>query len=84
MSGLPRLILATRNSHKTSEIRAMLESCYEVLDLSSFPETPVIDETGDTFLQNARLKALGISELLDGMVLSDDSGLEVDALSGAP
>ena len=45
---------------------------------------PDIDETALTFLGNASLKALGISALYDGLVLSDDSGLEVDALNGEP
>ncbi len=80
----PRLIIATRNAHKTAEIRAMVGSRYEVLDVTAFPECPEIEETGSTFLENARLKALGISAVVDGLVLSDDSGLEVDALGGAP
>lgn len=80
----PRLIVATRNAHKTSEIRAIIGQRFEVLDVTAFPECPEIEETGTTFLENARLKALGISKVLDGWVLSDDSGLEVDALGGAP
>ena len=84
MPAPPRLILATRNAHKTAEIRAMLADRFEVLDVTAFPELPEIAETGTTFLENARLKALGISRLLDGWVLADDSGLEVDALDGAP
>jgi XTP/dITP diphosphohydrolase len=83
MSSL-RLIIATRNAHKTAEIRAMIGDRYEVLDVTSFPECPAIEETGSTFLENARLKALGISRVVGGWVLSDDSGLEVDALGGAP
>lgn len=81
---LPRLIIATRNAHKTAEIRAMIGGQYEVLDVAAFPECPEIPETGTTFLENALLKALGISAVIDGLVLSDDSGLEVDALGGAP
>ncbi|MEN9975404.1 MAG: RdgB/HAM1 family non-canonical purine pyrophosphatase [Verrucomicrobiota bacterium] len=80
----PRLILATRNAHKTAEIRAMIGERFEVLDVTAFPDLPVIEETGATFLDNARLKALGISSRVEGWVLSDDSGLEVDALGGAP
>lgn len=80
----PRLILATRNAHKTAEIRAMIGDRFEVLDVTSFPECPEIEETGTTFLENARLKAEGISRVVGGWVLSDDSGLEVDALGGAP
>jgi XTP/dITP diphosphohydrolase len=84
MPSAPRLIIATRNAHKTAEIRAMLGDHFEVLDATEFPDFPRIEETGTTFLENARLKALGISGSIDGWVLSDDSGLEVDALDGAP
>ena len=84
MDNPPRLILATRNAHKTAEIRAMLGDRFEVLDVTAFPECPHIEETGTTFLENARLKALGISRQLEGWVLADDSGLEVDVLGGAP
>lgn len=84
MQPLPRLILATRNMHKTEEIRAMIGERFEVFNAKDFPECPQIEETGDTFLENARLKAEGISRVVDGWVLSDDSGLEVDALDGAP
>ena len=84
MQPLPRLILATRNSHKTTEMRAVIGDRFEVLDATAFPDFPAIEETGTTFLENARLKAEGISRHVDGWVLSDDSGLEVDALGGAP
>ncbi|MES2981338.1 MAG: RdgB/HAM1 family non-canonical purine NTP pyrophosphatase [Verrucomicrobiota bacterium] len=84
MSDRPRLVIATRNSHKTEEIRHILGDRFEILDVTDFPELPEIEETGTTFLENARLKALGISQHLDGWVLADDSGLEVDALGGAP
>lgn len=84
MQPRPRLIIATRNAHKTEEIRDMIGERFEVLDVTSFSECPEIEETGTTFLENARLKAEGISRVLDGWVLSDDSGLEVDALDGAP
>ena len=84
MSERPRLIVATRNAHKTAEIRAMLAASHEVVDMSSFPEAPAIEETGVTFLENAPLKALGVSRVIGGIVLSDDSGLEVDALHGSP
>ncbi|MEY3897428.1 MAG: RdgB/HAM1 family non-canonical purine pyrophosphatase [Verrucomicrobiota bacterium] len=84
MQPLPRLILATRNAHKTGEIRAMIGDRFEVLDATAFPDLPEVEETGTTFLENARLKAEGISRRVQGWVLSDDSGLEVDALAGAP
>lgn len=84
MQAPPRLIIATRNAHKTAEIRAMIGDDFEVLDATAFPDFPAIEETGTTFLENARLKAEGISARVEGWVLSDDSGLEVDALAGAP
>ena len=84
MQPLPRLILATRNAHKTGEIRAMIGDRFEVMDATAFPDFPEIEETGTTFLENARLKAEGISRRIEGWVLSDDSGLEVEALDGAP
>lgn len=84
MQAPPRLVIATRNAHKTAEIRAMVDGIFEVVDATAFPDFPEIEETGTTFLENARLKALGISRGIDGWVLSDDSGLEVDALGGAP
>ncbi|MFT4175406.1 MAG: RdgB/HAM1 family non-canonical purine NTP pyrophosphatase [Luteolibacter sp.] len=84
MKSRPRLVIATRNAHKTGEIRAMIGDSFEVVDATAFPEFPQIEETGTTFLENARLKAEGISREIEGWVLSDDSGLEVDALGGAP
>lgn len=84
MSCLPRLIIATRNPHKSSEIRALIGESFEVLDATHFPDFPLIAETGASFLENATLKAEGISRCVGGWVLADDSGLEVDALGGAP
>lgn len=62
----------------------MLGKGYEVSDLKEYPELPQVEETGVTFLENATLKAVEISEQVPGLVLADDSGLEVDALGGAP
>jgi XTP/dITP diphosphohydrolase len=78
------LIIATRNTHKTEEIRAMVGSGYLVRDANDFADFPLVEETGTTFLENATLKAEAISACVEGYVLSDDSGLEVDALHGAP
>jgi XTP/dITP diphosphohydrolase len=80
---MKRLILATRNAHKVEEIRSILAD-YEVCDLSVIANPPVVEETGTTFLENATLKALAISRLTGDLVLSDDSGLEVDVLGGDP
>lgn len=62
----------------------MLGDRFQVRDVNDASDLPTIEETGTTFLENATLKALGISRYVDGWVLSDDSGLEVDALGGAP
>ena len=79
-----RLLIATKNAHKTAEIRAMLGPEWEITDLNAHPEVPAPEETGATFAENAAIKALAAAQLFPGLVLSDDSGLEVDALGGAP
>jgi XTP/dITP diphosphohydrolase len=80
---MPRLLLATTNAHKTAEVAAMLGQDWQVEDLRAHPELTPAEETGQTFEENAILKALGVA--VPGLlVLADDSGLEVDALGGAP
>jgi len=79
-----QLIVATRNAHKTREIQRILEPAFTVSDLSAHPQIPDIRETGISFAENAILKAVGASGHLPGLILADDSGLEVDALGGAP
>ncbi len=80
-----RLIVATRNAHKTGEIRAILGGNCDVEDLTAHPELPEPEETGATFAENAAIKAIAASAHFPGAwVLADDSGLEVDALGGAP
>jgi XTP/dITP diphosphohydrolase len=66
------------------EIRAILGSSFSVSELRGLAETVEIEETGETFEENATLKAVVVSKLYDGWVIADDSGLEVDALGGAP
>lgn len=83
-SELPVLVIATRNAHKTQEIREMIGNRYNVLDVNDLSDIPKVEETGTTFLENATLKALAISRRVTSLILSDDSGLEVDALGGAP
>ena len=78
------LTLATRNPHKTREFSEILGNEFAVRDLSAEPDVPEIEETGATFAENAILKAVAISKRFPGMVIGDDSGLEVDALEGAP
>jgi XTP/dITP diphosphohydrolase len=78
------LIVATRNAHKTREIQRILGADFAVSDLSADPETAETVETGKTFEENAVLKATAASRQLPGLVVADDSGLEVKALEGAP
>ncbi len=79
-----RILIATKNAHKTAEIRAILGEGWEVSDLVALAEIPAPEETGATFEENARIKAEAASLVFPGLVLSDDSGLEVDALGGEP
>jgi XTP/dITP diphosphohydrolase len=79
-----QLLLATHNSHKTREFAEILGDEFVVRDLAAEADMPVIEETGSTFAENAILKAVATSRLLPGLVVADDSGLEVDALEGAP
>jgi XTP/dITP diphosphohydrolase len=78
------LLVSTRNLHKVREIRTILGAAFEVSDLSILPAMHEVEETGTTFEENAELKAVAASQLFDGWVIADDSGLEVDALGGAP
>lgn len=78
------LLVATRNKHKTGEIREVLGPAFKIRDLGMHPEVAEIEEHGTSFEENAKLKALAVSRQLQGLVIADDSGLEVDALDGAP
>lgn len=79
-----RLLIATRNPGKVRELNQLLEgSGYELVSLVNYPDIAV-EETGATFEENARLKALTCARLTGLFTLADDSGLEVDALGGAP
>ena len=78
------LLVSTRNAHKVEEIREILGSRFIISDLSSLTGFPEVEETGSTFIENASIKALAASARFDGWVIADDSGLEVDALDGAP
>ncbi len=79
----PTVVLATKNRGKVTEFLALLPGDIEIktLDDMNMSAPP---ETGVTFAENAAIKALGISALCDAIVIADDSGLEVDVLSGAP
>lgn len=79
------LIFATRNSGKTEELQKLVSDLnFSVKDLNSFREAPVVEETGTTFAENALLKARETVKWSGRTALADDSGLEVDILSGQP
>lgn len=81
---MQQLLIATHNTHKTREFREILGDSFEVHDLSALPGAVAPEETGNTFEENAAIKAVAASRLFDGFVVADDSGLEVDALGGEP
>ena len=88
------LLIATRNAHKVGEIRAILGAQFQFLTLNDFPAAPKVVEDALTFAGNAAKKAVELAHWIQSsgfkvqgsefFVLADDSGLEVDALSGAP
>jgi XTP/dITP diphosphohydrolase len=78
------LTIATHNAHKTREFAQMLGGEFKLADLSAHPEIPRPLENGKTFAENATAKAVKASENVSGLVIADDSGLEVHALAGAP
>jgi XTP/dITP diphosphohydrolase len=82
-SSIP-LLVSTRNRHKLREVRTILGARFEVSDLSILPTMHEVEETGTSFEENADLKAVAASQLFEGWVIADDSGLEVDALGGSP
>lgn len=80
-----RILIATRNPGKVREFAQALEpQGFQVFGMDALSDTGEIEETGETFSANARLKAEGYSSRTDMLVLADDSGIEVDALDGAP
>ena len=91
------LILATRNPHKVQEFKTILGGAFRLLSLKEFPEAPAVVEDQSTLAQNATKKARSLAKWLtylpnaefrlpgaSASVLADDTGLEVDALNGAP
>lgn len=83
-----KLLVATNNAHKLAELRQMLDQSpmdgVEVVGLQAFPDLPEAPETQDTFEGNALQKAHFAAERTGLVCVADDSGLEVDALGGAP
>lgn len=82
---MKEIMIATSNAHKVEEFREMLEPLgIQVRSLLDLEEKVEIEETGTTFAENAMIKALSVHERLGIPVISDDSGLEVDAMDKAP
>ena len=80
-----RLVLATRNRHKVAELSAMLAGLpVDVLSFHDFPDMPEVIEDGATLETNAVKKAVEVAAATGLPSLADDTGLEVDALDGAP
>ena len=85
MSRLKKLVLATHNPDKKKEMKAAFgRQGLIVLSLDNFPEVGEIEETGATLLENSLLKARTVHRITGLPAIADDTGLEVDALDGAP
>lgn len=83
---MPRqLLVATRNPGKLREVQEILiDLPFLLIDLTLFPSVKEVPETGRTFSENARIKAIGYATQSKELTLADDSGLEIDALGRAP
>ncbi len=80
-----KLVIATKNPGKAREMAQVLSGIpYEIVSLADYAGAPDIEETGSTFIENAILKATAYADFTGELTLADDSGLEVDALDGAP
>lgn len=82
---MPRLVIGSRNPKKLLELQDLLGDLgLDLSDLSGWPNVPDVEETGQTFEENARLKAAGYAKAVGEWVLAEDSGLVVPALKGRP
>ena len=85
MTLVKEIVIATHNPDKKKEIMiALRELGVNILSLDSFPEIGEIEETGSTLLENSFIKARTVSAITGKAAIADDTGLEVDALNGAP
>ena len=79
------ILIATTNRGKLREIRRILDGLpHELKTLTDFPDVAVAEETGASFAENARQKALHYARLTGMVTLAEDSGFEIDALNGEP
>ena len=85
MTLVKEIVIATHNPDKKKEIMiALRELGVNILSLDNFPEIGEIEETGSTLLENSLIKARTVSAVTGKPAIADDTGLEVDALNGAP
>jgi len=85
MESVKEIVIATHNPDKKKEIMIVLrELGVNILFLDNFPEIGEIEETGSTLLENSLIKARTVSAITGIPAIADDTGLEVDALNGAP
>lgn len=79
------LVVASGNLHKVVEISRIMQPLgFEIKSLKDFPTAPDVIESGDTFEENALLKANSLAKHLSLPVVADDSGIEIDALNSMP
>ena len=82
---MPRLLIATKNAGKAAEFRQLLEGCgWEMVTPAELGLNVQAEETGQTYAENATIKAVEYAQASGLVTLADDSGLEVDALGGRP
>jgi XTP/dITP diphosphohydrolase len=82
-----KLVIASHNRKKAAEMIMILEARFpslEIRTLADYPGAPEPDETGETYAENAVIKAKSAAEFTHEWCLADDAGLEIDALEGAP
>lgn len=85
MLEVPQVLLATTNQGKLREMLRILDGLpIRLKTLADFPEVPIANETGVSFTENARQKALHYASVTDLLTVAEDSGFEVDALNGMP
>ena len=82
---MTRLVIATTNAGKLREIKPLLAGIpFDLVTLEAWPDVAAPEETGATFAENARAKALYYAAATSELTVAEDSGLEIDALDGAP
>lgn len=80
-----KLVVATKNQGKVVEVKQILADLpFDIATLADYRDAPDVEETGSTFVENATIKASAYAQFTGELTIADDSGLEVDALDGAP